>query len=132
MFLLEPDIAKAHREGDIHIHDFDYDVLHAVNIAGGVAGHFAENRGSFLRKQVQRSYLLHLAVDTLIYSVCLSEIFLCRHAETSSFSFFRSNSPFKSESIEYQFERKNFSILRLSCSADLSSGVYRSRSSASR
>ncbi len=27
MFLLEPDIAKAHREGDIHIHDFDFYTL---------------------------------------------------------------------------------------------------------
>lgn len=27
MFLLEPEIAKAHREGDIHIHDFDFYTL---------------------------------------------------------------------------------------------------------
>lgn len=30
MFLLEPDIAKAHREGDIHIHDFDFYTLTAT------------------------------------------------------------------------------------------------------
>ena len=91
-------------------HDFDKTPYKRRICRTGTAGLFLPGRGGYTACHLTEPCdFLKICVDALVKAVCLTEIFFCRHAETSFRILSMICSPSRAVRLLYHAERKNAS-----------------------
>nr|DAT19148.1 MAG TPA: hypothetical protein [Caudoviricetes sp.] len=108
-----------HIDMALQIHDFDKTPYKRRICRTGTSGLFLPGRGGYTACHLTKPCnFLKICVDALVKTVCLTEIFFCRHAETSFRILSMIYSPSRAVRLLYHAERKNASN-----SASSASGV---------
>ena len=106
-------IEAAHEAGVAVVasnHDFDKTPYKRRICRTGAAGLFLPGRGGYTACHLTEPCdFLKICVDALVKAVCLTEIFFCRHAETSFRILSMIYSPSRAVRLLYHAERKNAS-----------------------